>query len=325
MAKFDFQKYFGEIAPLSDALREEEQRGWEMAVPPNPEPSEFVLYLGCNVLRTVNLAESVVEIMRYLGVDFKAVGGAANCCGIVHDRNGDREGGDKFRHHSLGKLASLQPQQVLTFCPTCHNRMDDVVPDREAFDVPYLHLSEFFVENLGRMKFVNRLERRVVFHAHGTVAQQIKDGEMMRTLLEAIPGLEVITPPPSEEFGYTCSPGEIAKIGEPRYVELVDGLFDLARERGADAVVASYHGCYRKFCDWEAKSGLEVLHYSDLLCQSLGLRSYKHTYKSHRLADDPEGAFQALGPTAEQRGVSLEKLRNATESHFRNGKNPMDG
>ena len=72
---------------------DEEQRGWEMAVPPNPKPSEFVLYLGCNVLRTVNLAESVVEILRHLGVDFTAVGGAANCCGIVHEQNEAGEAG----------------------------------------------------------------------------------------------------------------------------------------------------------------------------------------------------------------------------------------
>lgn len=324
MAEFNFQKYFGEIAPLSDALREEEQRGWEMAVPLNPKPSEFVLYLGCNVLRTVNLAESVVEILRYLDVDFTAVGGAANCCGIVHDRNGDKKSGDKIRHHSLGKLASFQPKQVLTFCPTCHNRMDEVVADREAFDVPYRHLSEFFVDNLGRMKFVNRVERRVVLHTHGTVAQQQKDGVMTRTLLDAIPGLEVTVPPPLEEMGYTCSPAIIEKIGEPRYQEIVDGIFADAKEEGADAVIATYHGCYRRFCDWEENTGLEVLHYATLLCQSLGLRRYKDSYKSHRLAGDPEGAFQALRPTAEKRGINMKKLREATGTHFTTGKNPMN-
>ena len=54
MAKFDFQQYFGEIAPLADAA---------------------------------------VEILRYLGADFTAVGGPANCCGIIHEINGAGEGG----------------------------------------------------------------------------------------------------------------------------------------------------------------------------------------------------------------------------------------
>ena len=227
-----------------------------------------------------------------------------------------------MRRHSLGKLASFQAREVLTFCPSCHNRMDEVVPDREAFDVPYRHLSEFLVDNLGRMDFVNRVERRVVLHAHTTVAQQDKDAVMTRRLLEAIPGLEVSMPPPAREMGYTCSPSIIAKMGEARYQEHVDGIFHGAKEQGADAVVTAYHGCYRRFCDWEGKTGLEVLHYSALLCQALGLRRYRESYKSHRLAGDPEAAYKALRPTAERRGVNMEKLRNATETHFPNGGRP---
>ena len=265
----------------------------------------------------------MVEILRYLGVDFKAVGGAANCCGIVHERNGDKQSGDKIRSHSLSKLAAFQPKEVLTFCPTCHNRMDDLAPDQGAFDVPYRHLSEFFVENLGRMKFVNRVERRIALHAHTTVAQQDKDGVMIQRLLEAIPGLEVVMLPRLEEMGFNCAPAVIAKMGEDRYQEIVDKIFADARAHGLDAVVTAYHGCYRRFCDWEAKSGLEVLHYATLLCEALGLRRYEDTYKSHRLAGDPDAAFQALSPNAQRRGVNMEKLRQATETHFTYGSTPV--
>jgi Fe-S oxidoreductase len=325
MAKFDFQKYFGEIAPLADATRENEERPWTMAVPRAPEPSEIVLYLGCNVLRTVNLAESVVEILRYLDVDFTAVAGAANCCGIIHENNGAGETGDKLRRNSLGNLAAFKPREVLTFCPSCHLRMDEVVPDREAFDVPYRHLSEFLVENLPRMKFVNPLERRVALHAHTAAAQQDKDADMTRKLLEAIPGLEVTMAAPSRELGRHCSPGMIAGLGEARYREFMDAYFQSAREGGQDAVVTAYHSCYRELCDYEAGHGLEVIHYATLLCEALGLRRYPDTYKALRQQGDPAAAFEQLWPAAARRGVNLNRLHQSTETHFPPGSKPAKG
>ncbi|MCZ6647325.1 MAG: heterodisulfide reductase-related iron-sulfur binding cluster [SAR324 cluster bacterium] len=325
MAKFDFQKYFGEIAPLADAARENEQRPWTMAVPRDPEHHDLVLYLGCNVLRTVNLAESVVEILRYLGVDFTAVGGPANCCGIIHENNGAGETGDKLRRHSLGKLAAFTPSQVLTFCPSCQLRMDQAGPQREALGVPYRPLSEYLAENLGRMKFVHRIERRVALHAHTSTLQQDQDREVTRTLLEAIPGLEVTVLPPPRELGRMCTPAVAAALGEARYREIVGGMFETARGQGLDAMVTAYHGCYRSFCDWEAGHGLEVIHYATLLCQALGLRRYRDTYKSLRQEGNPAAAFQALRPAAERRGVNMERLRKSTETHFARAGQPAKG
>ena len=319
MATFDFQKYFGEIIPRADAARENEERPWQMAVPRNPEPREFVLYLGCNVLRTVNLAESAIELLRYLGVDFAAVGGPANCCGIIHQNNGAAETGDKLRHNSLGNLAAFKPKEVLIFCPSCHMRMDEAIPEREPFGIPYRHLSEFLVENLGRMKFAGRVERRVAFHGHTTQAQQDKDSEMTRTLLEAIPGLEVVTLPPVSELGRMCTPAVVAALGESRYQEVIGAIFAEARAQGSDAVVTAYHGCYRLLCDWEAAQGVEVIHYATLLCEALGLRRYRDTYKALRQQADPEAAFQTLEAAAQRRGVNMKRLRKSTEAHFSPG------
>ncbi len=56
---------------------------------PDPAPREVVLYLGCNVLQTSHMVQTVTDILDRLDVDYVAVGGPACCCGIVHHRGGD--------------------------------------------------------------------------------------------------------------------------------------------------------------------------------------------------------------------------------------------
>jgi len=47
-----------------------------------------VLYLGCNVLRTSHLVQTVIAVFDLLGIDYVAVGGPTYCCGIVHHQQG---------------------------------------------------------------------------------------------------------------------------------------------------------------------------------------------------------------------------------------------
>lgn len=43
MSRFDYGKYFGQIEPLADALRENDERVWNSTVGKNPESHEYVL------------------------------------------------------------------------------------------------------------------------------------------------------------------------------------------------------------------------------------------------------------------------------------------
>ena len=319
MGKFDYGKYFGEIQPLADALREGEARCWEDTVPRNPGAAEYVLYLGCNVLRTVNLAEAAVEILKSLGLDFTALGGPANCCGIIHDNNGDEPTALKLAESTFSNFVALRPKQVLVFCPSCHFRMDEVIPGRWTFDIPYLHLTEFLAARLDRPRLTHPVRRRVALHAHTATPQQERDSAATEKILRAIPDLEVVRLEAPGDWGRHCTAPQAAKVGLAKHRAMVDGLFDEAARQGADAVVTVYHSCYRELCGRETRPGLEVLNYLQLACEGLGIRVYEERYKQLKLAGDPEQAFRSLQPTAEARGVNLKRLRAATRTQFTGG------
>ena len=90
MTGFNYGNYFGPIEPLADAIRDDEERCWGTGNEKNKIPHDYVLYLGCNVLRTVALAEMINSILTSMGIDYVSLGGPSTCCGIIHHSKGDK-------------------------------------------------------------------------------------------------------------------------------------------------------------------------------------------------------------------------------------------
>lgn len=317
MSRFDYGGYFGPILPLADATRTEDARVWGEGSEADKQRHDYVLYLGCNVLRTVALAEIIVAILKELDVDFVALGGPATCCGIIHHSNEDVEVSEKLTRQTLAKFEGYRPDAVLTYCPSCHAHMDFSLNDAGIqFDVPYLHVTEFITDNLDRLKFRNRVERRVFLHAHSDNDQARRDAEFAHKILEAIPGIEVLGAPGGPEWGHDCGALQIGRIGKENHDRLVAGMFDAARDSGADAVAALYHSCYRHMCGLEAERGMEVVHYTQLVAQALGLDVPDESFKALKHEARPGAAADRLKDRAAGRGLSEKRLRATLDLHF---------
>lgn len=316
-AKFDYAAYFRPMTALGDALRESPTRFWEPTPEQLAQPHEYVLYLGCNVLRTVHLAEAIVAVLEALGVDFITLGGPSNCCGIVHHRNGDADASARLTQHTLDKFSGTGAKAVLMYCPSCHAHMDSRLPEGGfEFDLPYLHVTQFIAERLDKLAFRQPIPRRIGLHAHAGFPQQRSDTEHTLAILRAIPGLEAVELPADEAWGRACTPTQIAPLAPGRFRSMVAGMFAAARAQGCDGLAAVYHSCYRELLRGQAEHGLEFLNYIELLAAALGLGPFDARYKTFKLAQDPEAAYAALAPRAAARGQNLERLRQSVHSHF---------
>lgn len=317
MSEFDYGGYFGPILPLADATRSTDERSWGEGTEQTKQRHDYVLYLGCNVLRTVALAETIVAILEQLGTDFVALGGPATCCGIIHHGNGDTEISEKLTTQTLDKFTGYEPKAVLTYCPSCHAHMDYVRAETGLrFDVPYLHVTEFITDNLHRLAFKNRVDRRVYLHSHSDNEQARRDSDFARSILEAIPGLEVIGDPGSSAWGHDCGGRQIGLIGQDVHDRLAAGMFTEAKASGADAVAALYHSCYRQFCGQEQTQGIEVVHYTALVAEAMGLPVREEAFKKLKLRADPGKAANDLRDQAARRGLSEKRLRATLDAHF---------
>ena len=317
MSDFNYGAYFGPILPLADATRSTDERIWGDGSEKNKKPHDYILYLGCNVLRTVALAETIVAILDKLGIDFIPLGGPATCCGIIHHGNGDTEISEKLTSQTLGKFAKYKPKAVLTYCPSCHSHMDYSLAETGLeFDVPYLHVTEFITDNLHRLTFKNRIEKRVYLHSHSDNEQARLDAKFARTILEAIPGLEVLGEPGTSEWGHDCGGRQIGLIGQENHDRLAAEMFTDAKAAGAEAIAALYHSCYRQFCGQETDQQIEVLHYTSLVAEALDLPPKEEAFKKLKLESDPNEAAQDLKERAATRGMKENRLRATLEAHF---------
>ncbi|MDC0032927.1 heterodisulfide reductase-related iron-sulfur binding cluster [Alphaproteobacteria bacterium] len=318
MSKFDYGAYFGPILPLADATRSTDERFWGEGTEKDKTAHDYVLYLGCNVLRTVALAETIIAILDVLEIDFISLGGPATCCGIIHHGNGDIELSEKLTTQTLNKFTDYKPKAVLTYCPSCHAHMDYSLKETGiSFDVPYLHVTEFITENLHKLTFKNRIERQVFLHSHSDNDQARLDTKFARVILEAIPGLEVLGDPGTSEWGHDCGGRQIGIIGQDVHDRLATEMFTAAKAAGADAIAALYHSCYRQFCAQERDQNIEVLHYTALVAEALDLPSREETFKKLKLDADPDKAARALKARATARGMKESRLRATLNAHFR--------
>lgn len=317
MSDFDYGAYFGPILPLADATRSTEERFWGAGAEKDKKSHDYILYLGCNVLRTVALAETIVAILEQIGVDFIPLGGPATCCGIIHHGNGDREISERLTNQTLGKFADYRPKAVLTYCPSCHAHMDySLTQAGLKFDVPYLHVTEFITDNLCKLQFKNRIERRIYLHSHSDNDQARLDGKFAHAILDSIPGLEIVGVPGSSDWGHDCGGRQIGLIGQDVHDRLTADMFKTAKALGADAVAALYHSCYRQFCGQERDQGIEVLHYTALVAEAMGLPSRDEAFKQLKLESDPQKAANGLKARAAGRGITEARLRATLDAHF---------
>src|SRR5258705_3231331 len=114
---FDYGKYCGEINFTHDLLSKKEERTWLLKPPRDGERHDVVLYLGCNVLRTSHLVETVAAVFDRLGLDYVAAGGPTYCCGIRHHRRGPGSRGGRLPQQPPGPLPAIAPPAGAVLCP----------------------------------------------------------------------------------------------------------------------------------------------------------------------------------------------------------------
>jgi hypothetical protein len=161
-----------------------------------------------------------------------------------------------------------------------------------------------FIEYLDALKeHLQPVPMRAIAHVHRVNASRQADANNMLTILNAIPGLELIEAPHSEGPGLHCQ----TLHPMPDEDQLV--MFEEARCLGVDTLIVPYHSCYRQHCKMQISHGVEVHHYFSILAKSLDI-PFEEPFKTLRLMDDIEAALNALRPRIEELGYDQEEVRS---------------
>ena len=192
---FDYKQYFGDVLVAQNLLTRPEERTWRTAAPArDAEHHDIVLYLGCNVLRTSHMIQTVTAIFDRLGLDYIAVGGPTYCCGIVHHQNGDTAASTGMNRRTLEHFQRYTPREVVMWCPSCIYFYDEAKQRKLPF--PTRQTAEFLAAKLPEIRFTHERTRQqdsplptAGQRAHAGIGGNLEPGKHLRNLLIRLPAL----------------------------------------------------------------------------------------------------------------------------------------
>lgn len=321
-AEPSYAELFGTMRTLGDLMRDPENRPWLTTIPKDAPQRKYVVWLGCNVLRTAHLAESLDDILTHLDVDYATLGGPSNCCGIVHQRRGDDAVAKNMLNQTMKKFDVFAPEQMLNWCPSCDGRLR-AAPEEELSDTAKQRISvtHFLASQAERMQFKVVTPIKVAIHYHGGFAEQSSDGSDARDLLSKIPGLTVIDMPELENLGRHCNEVAMKHLGVGGYAAAMNQWAVEARRRGATHVVSIYHSCHRHLLlaqrNWPDAERIPVVNYLTVLSQALGLKERTDKFARFAAETDVEAMVAEVEPNLQSLDIKPEQARRALESQFK--------
>jgi Fe-S oxidoreductase len=292
-ARDDF-KALGEALRLllSVQLRPEDiRRLLPGAISQRQRPADVVFYFGCNILRTPEIALTVLDVLDRLELDYEVLGGTGNCCGITFMRAGEAATAHAQAAQTLSNMAAFTPQEVLTWCPSCNVHMQDFVLEPEAPEFPMRHVTAYLAARVAELQrcFVQPVPKRVALHEHDGVDGVVAD---VRRLLQAIPGLELVSIPQLHDHGHQCTGLRNVPAAKANVHRVV---LEQAAAAGVDVLADIYHSCHRELVAAEGDYPFAVQNFISLIGEAMGMTRHD-LYKRLTLYRDIERVLAEAAP-----------------------------
>lgn len=273
--------------------------------PPTDELPDVVFYTGCNVLKTPHIALLCLDIMDALGVNYRVLGGPANCCGVLQWRAGDTESSSGVAGNSMGRLSQSKSGLVLAWCPSCFVQFsENMLPTIERatgsrpFDMtPFMR---FLHGELDRLRpFLSEgVPMRVALHRHTGVAGVAEAAE---ELLRAVPGIEIVD---LHQPAVGLQSVSLATL--PAYKrELQLNELEAAGAAGVDALVSVYHSDHRELCAHEGDWPFRILNVLEIIGESMGFHQTDQ-YKRLKLMQNADAIVEDCGDRVAHHGLDVE-------------------
>ncbi|MAF48552.1 MAG: (Fe-S)-binding protein [Rhodospirillales bacterium] len=278
-----------------------------------PAESDFVFYIGCNVLKTPHIALLCLDVLDALGMQYRVMGGPATCCGVLQVAPGDVEGTGKLAFNTIRSLSAGGTTELLNWCPGCEKLFDDVVLPtyREATGEDTFGMSMFITYLAGRLDdlrplLVHSVDKRVGLHEH---AGANNVSEAAKQLLQAIPGLDFVELP-VVQMASSCT----NYVGRPELREQAHTeLLEAAATAGVGTLAGVYHSCHRDLCSHEADWPFEMVNMMELIGEAMGI-SRPDLFKRFKAMNDVDAIIAESAELIARNGLNAADVRDEVAS-----------
>jgi Fe-S oxidoreductase len=265
------------------------------------ERPDFVLYTGCNVLKTPHIALLALDIMDALGITYKVMGGPNNCCGVVQLRAGDPEVSGRQAAGTVDRLSGAK-EGVISWCPSCHVQFTEttlptIEKMRGARPFEMTPFMLFLASRLDRLRplLTRPVPMRVALHRNRGIRGVTEAGV---ALLRTVPGVELV------DLGQS----DVGLVGTtlnalPEYKRgLHLAELQAAEAAGVDALAVTYHVEYREMCAHERDWPFKIVNILEIAGASMGL-SYESGFKRMKIMQDADAILADCQDVLQARNI----------------------
>ena len=215
----------------------------------NINAKKIALFRGCvtNLLdrQTLNDTASWLTDLGY-DVEFSDFG----CCGALMQHQGDELSLQKQVKKNQRAIADKNYFAVINCASGCHQALQLAMPNK----TPVFEMQDFLLQHLEQLKFQS-YAKRVVIQPACSQANQLKNLENTKKLLQLVPDLQVLMPTQFNCCGaagiyFLQYPDKAAQLGEQH----LENLLDL----NPDVIISNNFGCTLQLSAHIKKQGLHV-------------------------------------------------------------------
>jgi Fe-S oxidoreductase len=228
----------------------------------DPQKHEVLLYIGCTSSydrRAQKIARALVTVLNAAGVKFGTLGQHEPCVGNL-----------RYFEEIAQKTAAIFKEKKITdlvvISPHCYDVFRNHYP-QVGIDLNPLHYTQYLAGLIadGRLKMKGNLQQRVTFQDPCYLGRHNGEYEAPRSILKAIPGLELVEMAANRSEGLCCGGG-----GGRMWLETVNAeRFSNLRARDAERTGAGILATACPFCivcleDSTRSLGLDELRVLDI-------------------------------------------------------------